>query len=81
MVDSYTVTLEVEVDAEKAKNQIDFDLTESSGEEMSGDASVNLQRVLDEAVSGVHVAETGAPTPVAHAISHAIRKAKSSSEE
>lgn len=76
MSETYNVTLEVDVDAEKLEKQIQTEFTDLAGKEITGTAEADLDDVLKEAVTGVNLAESTAPEPIGYAIEHAVIKRK-----
>ena len=76
MSETYTVTLEVDVDTEKLEKQIQTEFTDVAGEEITGTAEADLDDVLKEAVTGVALSESSAPEPIGFAIEHAVVKRK-----
>lgn len=76
MSETYTVTLEVDVDTEKLEKQIQTEFTDVAGKEIKGTAEANLDEVLKEAVTGINLAESSAPEPIGFAIENAVMKRK-----
>lgn len=76
MGDTYTVTLEVDVDTENLEEQIQTEFTDVGGKEITGTAEADLDDILKEAVTGISLIESTAPQPIAFAIEHAIVKQK-----
>jgi hypothetical protein len=72
MGDTYTVTLEVDVDSEKLEEQIRTDLTDRKGKKMTGTAEADLEKVLREAISGSRLVESDAPVPIPMAVEWAV---------
>lgn len=72
MSETYTVTLEVDVDTEKLEKQIQTEFSEVTGKEISGTAEADLDDVLKEAVTGIDLTESTAPDPIAFAVKHAV---------
>jgi hypothetical protein len=76
MSETYTVTLEIDVDTEKLEKQIQTEFTEVAGKEIKGTAEANLDNVLKEAVTGISLTESNAPELIALAVEHAVVKRK-----
>ncbi|MDL0136206.1 hypothetical protein PNP85_02795 [Halobacterium salinarum] len=76
MSETYTITLEVDVDVEKLEEQIQTDLTHVTGKEITGTAEADLDEILTEAVTGATLTDSNAPEPIGFAIEHAVMKRK-----
>jgi hypothetical protein len=76
MSETYTVTLEVDVDTKKLEKQIQTNFSDVSGKEITGTAEADLDKILKEAVTGVHLSESTAPEAIGFAIEHAVSQRK-----
>lgn len=79
MSETYTVTLVA--DPETASDLVDIDLTEVRGVDLIGDAEVDLEEVLDEAIANAQVTDTDAPPEIAQAINLAVGRGLSATED